>query len=185
VGEKWTWRDERGIENTQEVVGFEGDLVQVKWANPSSAPDKEGILFFDSDRVIRKAIRPNGEIVTQQGAGIYTTVGQKLMDFPLQVGKKWDRSYMTQPLSGLGTLRTYLNRYKVLACEEVATAAGKFSALKVELEQSVIGGRGSGTVYNWYSPQAKNYIRGQYVPSRDWWGVGRVFDNELIKLETK
>ena len=181
VGEKWTWRDEKGNERTREVVGFEGDLAAIKWSNPRSQPDREGTLFFDSDWVIRKALRPDGSVITQQGAGIYTTVGQRLLDFPLQVGKTWERSYLAQPRTG--TLQPYLHRYRVISCEEIAVPAGKFSALKVELENHNIRSGRSGVVYNWFSPEAKNYIKSQIVPSR-YWG-GDVLDYELIKFESK
>ncbi len=184
VGDKWVWRDEKGGESTREVVGFEGDLAQVKWADPRATQDKEGMAFIDPYGVTRKAIRPNGEIVTKQAVGAYVTIGQKVMDYPLQVGKKWELSFLTQPRSGLGTLQSYTNRYSVLGCEEVLTPAGKFPALKIEIESSVQGGRYSGILHIWYASKAKASVRRQYVPSQ-WWGGGRFLDNELIKYEVK
>lgn len=84
VGDRWVSRNEKGGESTREVVGFEGDLAQVKWSNPALEPDKEGTVFIDPDGVIRKAIRPNGEVVTKQGRGSpYDSIGERTLDFPL------------------------------------------------------------------------------------------------------
>jgi hypothetical protein len=184
LGDKWTWRDDKANESIWEVIGFEGDLAQVKWANPKSEPDKDGILFIDVDRVIQKARRPSGEVVTQQGVGAYTAVGEKTLDFPLQVSKKWERQFMSQPRGG--SLREYYGRYKVLACEEISTPAGKFSALKIEVETGPTTGARpgftSGTYYLWYAPQVKVVVKRQYVPSRYWYDAR---DSELIKFEAK
>ena len=182
VGDKWIWRDEKGDERYWEVVGFEGELAQVKWANPRAEPDREGMLHIDPEGVVRKAIRPSGEIVTAKGAGIYTTIGEKVMDYPLSVGKKWGhRSLLRQASSG--ELVPYDWEYHVLACEKISTPAGEFSALKIEAEQTNAKLRVSGKLYFWYAPAAKVSVRTVYVPSRYW--ASSLRDSELIKLELK
>lgn len=177
VGEKWTWRDEKGRERTNEVVQVEGDIAQIRWSDGD-------VASYDKDWIIRKVVRRNGEVLTKQGAGAYTTIGEKVLDFPLQADKKWERSYLAQPRAGTGTLQTYYNRYKIVACEEVATAGGRFAAFKIEIEQTVQGGRYSGILHSWWAPQAKNFVRTQYVPSQ-WWSGLRFLDSELIKFEVK
>jgi len=79
VGEKWTWRSEKGAEWSDSVVQVEGTVAQIKRPNGE-------VAFFDRDWIIRQVKPRNGELVTQQGAK-YTTIDQKTMDFPLQVGK--------------------------------------------------------------------------------------------------
>lgn len=173
MGDKWVSRNEKGGESTREAVGFEGDLAQVKWTSPAAEPDKEGMLFIDPDGVARKAIRPNGEVVTKQGRGVYASIGQRTLDFPLQVGKRWDVNYIA--ISGDMGLR----RYKVEAREEVSTAAGKFSALRIEVDNRQP--RWSGTSQFCYAPAAKGVVKVKFGP-----GFGpTALDSELVRYELK
>jgi hypothetical protein len=174
VGEKWVSRNEKGAEGMREVVASEGDLAQIKWTSPAAEPDKEGVVFIDPEGVIRKAIRPNGEVVTKQGRGRpFDLIGQRELDFPLQVGKTWNFGYM----SGSGDFGT--RYYRVVACEEVSTTAGKFSALKIEAEIRVP--RWSGTYHFWYAPKVKNNVKWKFPG-----GFGRTaLDSELVQYEVK
>lgn len=174
VGDKWISRNEKGGEGTREVVGFDGDLAQVKWTSPAAEPDKDGVIFIDPEGVIRKAIRPNGEVVTKQGRGSpYDQIGQRVLDFPLQVGKGWDFGY-TSAAGDMGT-----RYYRVVACEEVSTPAGKFPALKVEA--SIRLPRWSGTFHFWYAPTVKASIKWKFPG-----GFGRTaLDSELVRYELK
>ena len=79
---------------------------------------------------------------------------------------------------------TYLQRYTVVACEEVSTAAGTFPALKVQVDQSMMGGSGSGTYFLWYASRAKQWVNRLFVPSQ-WFGKARFRDFELVKFEIK
>jgi hypothetical protein len=183
VGEKWTWRDEKGREGMGAVLQAEGDMTQIRLMTGD-------VASYDKDWIIQKVVRTTGEVVATQGAGATVTVrvGQKTLDFPLQVGKQWEIGAYAQAKSGLGTMERYYERYRVLACEEVSTPAGKFSALKVEVERGMSGTapRGgaprTGTYYLWYAPQVKNIVRQQYVPSQ-WWSGGRHLNTELINFE--
>ena len=174
VGDNWTWRGEKGQEATDEVIQVEGDTTQIKSQNGD-------IAFVDKDRVLQKVQKKNGEVVTKQGAGTYTTVGKKVLDFPLQVGKKWDYSYVSAPSSNAWGLQTYFQHFEVVACEEVTTPAGKFPAFKVRVDQSTVGSTG-GTYYMWYAPDVKTTVKRQYIASR-WWST--TSDTELIKYECK
>ena len=174
VGEKWTWRDERGVERIDEVIQVEGDTTQFKG-------DNGDVAFYDQDRILQKIHKKNGEVITKQGAGGNTAIGQRTIVFPLQIGKKWEYSYLGNASSGTSTMVTYYQRYEVVACEEVATPAGKFSSFKVRVDQSVVGSTG-GTYYYWYAPDVKGSVKRQYVPSR-WWS--KTWDAELIKYEHK
>jgi hypothetical protein len=174
VGDKWVSRNEKGVESIREVVSFEGDLAKVRWSNPSMEPDKEGTILIDSDGVIRKAIRSNGEVVTAQGVGRpYDLIGQRELGFPLQVGKKWSFTYRTAGGN------TGWRNYRVVACEEVSTPAGKFPALRIENEIRVP--RWSGTYHFWYAPAVKASIKWKFPGGFD----RTAQDSELIKYELK
>ncbi len=183
AGEKWTWRDEKGREGTSIVLQVEGDIAQIRLLSGD-------VASYDGDWVIQKIVRTTGEVVTSQGAGATATVrvGQRSLDFPLQVGKQWEIGAVAQSRTGTTGLERYYERSKVLACEEVKTPAGVFPAFKVEVERGMTGvqPRGgapkSGTYYLWYAPQAKNIVRLQYTASQ-WWSGGRFLNNELIKFE--
>ncbi len=177
VGDKWTWRNEKGTETVNEVVGVNEGVTEIKWSNGD-------VASYDKDWVIQKVVRKNGEVLTKQGTG-YTTIGQKVLDFPLLVGKKWEHSFTAAPRAGGGWgLTTYYEYYAVLTCEEVTTPAGTFPAFKIEVVQRSPQASSSGARHFWYSPQVKTSVRNKYVPS-GWWAVGRFFDSELIKFDVK
>jgi hypothetical protein len=177
VGDKWASRDERGTESSQEVVGFEGNLAQIRWTDPRWEPDGKGMILVDSEGVIRKAIRPNGDIVTTQGKGRpFELIGQREFDFPLLVGKRWSFNYISLRFNEMAS-----QNFKVFACEEVSTTAGRFSALRIERE--IRFQRGSGTQYLWYAPAVKNIVRWQFPGGRG--AGGTSLDSELFKYELK
>jgi hypothetical protein len=184
AGEKWTWRDEQGKEWTDFVLA-EGDLTQMKWPNGD-------VAYHDKDLVTRMVSRPNGQVITKQGAGVYTAVGVKTIDFPLQVGKDW-AYYSIGPAvrGGRGNLTSYWYTYKVVACDEISTPAGKFPAFKVEVTETY-GDRAltntnvptHGVYHLWYAPQVKNYVKRHYEHQLFWIGPAFV-DYDLVKFEVK
>lgn len=183
VGDKWVWRDEKGVEFTQEVIGFEGDLAKISWANPRSEPDKSGIIFIDRDGVLRKVLRQSGEEVTTKGAGMRLTsqIGEKITDYPLHVGKKWGYTSVLRR-SSTGEMTHYDYRHEVQKCEKVSSAAGAFMALKIEVSETNTRTQSSGKWYVWYAPAAKGTVKTEFVPSRYF---ASALDNQLIKLELK
>lgn len=174
TGDQWTMRDDKGLETTQRIVGTENGLTTMRW--PSG-----DLAFYDEALVLRKVVKKNGETVSRAGAGTYVTIGQKTLDFPLEVGKKWDYSFMAMPASGTGNMTSHLNRFEVVSCHEVVVPAGKYDAFKIRVDQSAPGSHG-GTYYLWWAPEARNYVKRQYVYS-DWWRSGGHRDFELVKAE--
>ncbi len=174
VGDKWVLRNEKGEESVSEIVAFEENYAKMKWATPWLSPDKEGVIFLDADRVIRKGIRPNGQVVTAQGVGWpYDRIGEKDLDFPLQVGKKWAFTYR----GSAGDIGW--RNHRVVTCEEISTPAGKFSALKIEVELRFP--RWSGTYHFWYAPAIKGSIKLKFPA-----GFGpTALDMELVRYEVK
>lgn len=187
VGDRFTWKYRHSlppsIERVWEVTGFEGDLAQVKWSDAGmGSSDNEGTYLLDRDWVIRGGVNKKGGAVASPEIGAFALLGKKVLDFPLQVGKAWNVTYIT--ISGYGNTRTYNLDLKVVGCEAVEVPAGKFSALKIEGLRSNVSGRGF--QYYWYSPDAKNIVKfeyGDYYPS-DWYKTSPV-GYELIKLELK
>jgi hypothetical protein len=165
AGDKWLWRNERGVEDSSEVVGFEGELAQIK--------SGQLLLFVDPDRVLRKVVRPNAQPVTKQGTGRpYETIGQKELDFPLQVGKSWSFTFLNTRMQ-MGT-----QQFKVAACEQVSTPAGKFAALRIESEVREPGW--NGVNHLWYGPAARAIVRRTFLQ-----GYTNVPDYELVRYELK
>ncbi len=193
VGEKWTWRNETGGE-ISEVVQAEGDLAQMKLPNGD-------VAFHDKDLIVQFVKRPNGEIVRTQSIEPFVTglrsanatVGQRTLDFPLQVGKGWAYSYFASASrGGRGTTAPFWVTYKIVACEEVSTPAGKFPAFKVEVADiyneratTATSPATSGIYHLWYAPQVKNYVKRHYEPSSHWYGSTAAQDYELVKFEVK
>lgn len=183
LGEKWVWRDEKGVEFTREVIGFEGDLTKIKWANPRSEPDKNGVLFIDRDGILRKVLRQSGEEVTTKGAAVrlLSQIGEKTTDYPLQIGKKWGYTSVLRR-SSTGEMIHYDYQHEVQKCEKVSTPAGAFMALKIEVSETNTQTKSSGKWYVWYAPAAKATVKTEFVPSRYF---ASALDNQLIKLELK
>ncbi len=172
VGEKWTWRGEQGVEWSNSVEQVEGTVAQIRGPNGE-------VALFDKDWIIRQVKPKNGELTTQQGAK-YTTIDQKTMDFPLQVGKAWQYTFYGHTSNGRGV---FTERQKIIACEEVATPAGKFQAFR--LEGTVKGPMASGTFFRWYAPQVKQYVKQQYMHSGSWAWDSAAQDNELISFKVQ
>jgi hypothetical protein len=142
------------------------------------------VAYIDKDWVMQQVRTPEGKVITTQGAGVYTQIGQKDLDFPAQVGKQWMFTYLAPPSSGTGVMVPYIHRYTVVACEDISILAGTFPALKVQVDQSIMGQRGSGTYFLWYAPQAKQWVKKQFVLSQ-WFSGTRFRDYELVKPHSK
>ena len=196
AGEKWTWRLEAfgdvKADEISEVVQAEGDLTQLKLPNGD-------VAFHDKDLIVQWVKRPKGEIVRTQTIEPFVlglrsnnpTVGQKTLDFPLQVGKEWRYSFFASAArGGRGNVAPFWYTYEIVACEEVSTPAGKFPAFKVEVTE-IYSDRALGAtvpthgVYHlWYAPQVKNYVKRHYEAMAHW--IGPAFrDYELVKFEVK
>jgi hypothetical protein len=171
IGEEWAWRDAKGGGWSEHVVA-EGSIVQIKRNNGD-------LLYFDKDRVLQKVVKSAGETLTR-GLTPYGVIGARSPDFPLQLGKKWQ--YDVPSRDKAATALPLIDRVTVVACEEVATLAGKFAAFKMEYVTTKRGESPGekGVAYRWYAPRVKHLIRRQYVPS-PWWSGDTFQDYELIR----
>jgi hypothetical protein len=173
VGDTWRFQDELGGENRQTVTGMEAGLVRIEVARIGG----NTIQFWDTEYVLRKVIEPDGTVVDRPTPTRWVFLGQKMLDFPLQVGKTWRVSHEYD-------LVTFWDTYRVLACEEVAIIAGKLPALRMEVtrRRTGIGRPWQGVFHEWYAPSVKRSVRRMYqrpdFPERlrDW---------ELLKFQVR
>ncbi len=194
VGDKFTWQYTNGKVKVWEVKGFEGNLAEVNWSDGEAvwASDSEGTYFLDQDWVIRKGINKKGEVFLASKFGAFSLLGVKGLDFPLQIGKTWYFTAQSKGTSGGGQLGDGPTDWtlRVVGCEETATLAGKFLALKIEVTEIPRVANSWGTRYWWYSPEAKNIVKvefGRWAGSsgvHGGWST-RPIDYELLKLELK
>ncbi len=191
VGDKFTWKYSNGKEKVWEVTRVDGNLAKVNWSDGASRyeNDREGIYFLDQDWVIRKGVNKKGEELLSPKIGAFSMIGIKDLDFPLRMGKTWSFKFLNRA-AHQGIYFFYM-ALKVIGCEEVVTPAGKFLALKIEISEenasSVMGG--SGTIYRWYSPEAKNIVKTEFgrwlgnFYNPNWSTIP--LDYELTKLELR
>jgi hypothetical protein len=181
AGEKWAWKAENGA-TWSESVQADGDMTQMKEANGD-------VIYHNDDWVIRKVVRSDSGLTARKGVW-QADAGQKIINFPLRVGDKWEYSFFAPSRAGRGNLVTFWHEFKVLGCEEVTTPAGTFPAVKISMREgsteSYVSGQGGPTTMNsfvWYAPQVKNIVKREYA--HDWWGVPGVNNFELASFEVK
>lgn len=100
------------------------------------------------------------------------SIGLKLLDFPLYVGKTWQQDVGLRQM-GTGVIRPYSNQFRVEAYEPVTVKAGTFMAFRIAWEQE------RAAAYNpwgvpfhgksalWWAPEARAFIKREAY-SRGW-----------------
>ena len=81
-------------------------------------------------------------------------------DFPLYVGKKWEK--MVSGKDAASNPRNYLYTYKILSFENISVPAGTFKSFKIELKQKDYVTDSEITYYIWFSPEIKREVKFQY-----------------------
>jgi len=125
-------------------------------------------------------------LITKEGKKIEGSVSfhQKLLDFPLQVGKKWKNE---------SPKNTY-NSFEVEGVEKVSIPAGAFMAYKIlyrqdkhEYNQFARGvfKVGEGWLRYWYSPEVKFWLKMEREKSMFWENQKRYQEIELISYRLK
>lgn len=108
-------------------------------------------------------------------------------DFPLYVGKKWEK--MVSGIDSASMQRNYVYVYKVLSFEDVTVPAGTFKAFKVEREQRDFNQKTAGAsfvTYLWYSPDLKREVKFGYGPASGSWRItGQGYELKSFKLVDK
>lgn len=150
VGDTWTYKLTDGKTQTLEVVDISNDLfiVKINRSQNLSAYDRKTMnLKYRIDETGKKEEAISGD--------------RKLYDFPIAVNKVWSDN--TESSSGRSNV-TYANEFKVVSTEIVTTPAGKFECYKISYDRRNLSakrgpGSGRGTIYYWYSPEVKAWVK--------------------------
>ena len=102
------------------------------------------------------------------------------LNFPLTVGKQWDRHYKI-PYRGSNKEISRKITYEVKAIEQVTTTAGTFRAFKLESDDRA-GPRDYWVTTYWYSPETKSIVKSQFDSTAGGQEAGLKRDIELIKF---
>ena len=174
VGDKWTYKSATGAAWGGEVVNIEGDWVIAKfsWQNDLSAFNRKTMNL--------------DHLITTEGKKIEGSVSflQKLLDFPLQVGKKWKNE----------APKNTFNSFEVEVVERVSLPAGAFMAYRIlykqdKYEYNRLGHGvfkvGEGWLRYWYSPEVKFWLKMEREKSKFWEDQKRYQEFELISYRLK
>jgi hypothetical protein len=98
------------------------------------------------------------------------------LNFPLAVGKQWERHYKIPYLGS----RKEIN-YEVKGIEQVTTTAGTFKAFELESDDRA-GPRDYWVTTYWYSPETKSIVKSQFDSTAGGQETGLKRDIDLIKF---
>ena len=174
VGDRWSWQHTNGLSNEKDYTVIE-TVVEV---NPAE-------------------IRTQAKIKGKSGNGVatYTTEWNpvdvatakydpflKLIEFPLQVGKKWKAS-ADKMLFSNGKHGSFHLNGEVVALEKITVPAGTFDAYKIKVVLEGVGTDEDANIGNtietrWYAPAANQFVRTENEFSRD----GRVRQKDINEL---
>jgi hypothetical protein len=151
------WRYDKG---TIRVVAVDGETYAFENTMIPNCPGCR--WFFDANRTLLKVFDKDGKPVDQ------STVGLKLMEFPMSVGKTWTANQLLRQRN-TPDLVPFDNTFTIVAYEDVKTKAGTFKAFKISWEQENKATYRSwrGRLVRWYSREVKNWIK-QEVFTTNW-----------------
>ncbi len=172
VGDEWTLTDDLVVT----VVNADQDGYAVRY----STPRWEVTFLCDKDSLNRLSYLGKDKRIKYEGRN------KRLFNFPLNIGKTWKDQYVTKSATSASQEATYRETFAVLGWEEVAVAAGKFKALKLEYKQEALDQTGTrpkeGKAWYWYSPEVKYMVKCQYEKT-DYWDA--LYDWELVSFKLK
>jgi len=102
------------------------------------------------------------------------------LDFPLTVGKQWERNYKAAYVGSSKMISRKIT-YQVKGIEQVTTTAGTFRAFKLESDDRA-GPRDYWVTTYWYSPETKSIVKSNFDSSAGGQETGLKRDIELIKF---
>jgi hypothetical protein len=148
IGDKWKYRDSGGKEWSQGVIGIDNDVYIIKYGQDTRGYDKVTMNFIF-------------EMVASKRAK-YTESRSQILNFPLTIGKKWDRTFTSTPKSGRSrqTEKTYREEYFVSSFEDIKVAAGTFKSVRIEYRSSdMTKSQETAKGTYWYSPDVKTIVK--------------------------
>jgi len=169
TGDKWTYRNVTGETWSIEVINVEGDSFIAKFSG------------WDVMPAYNKKTMNLDYLITKEGkkrdADTYL---EKVLDFPLQVGKKWRNQ----------SPRYTYNSFEIEGVEKVTTPAGSFMAYKIFYRQEKYKppgtfGVGEGWLRFWYSPEVGMWVKREVEKSAFWEEEKRIQDFQLISYRLK
>jgi hypothetical protein len=175
VGDIWNYRNVDGfdgtvtLEFTHKVVDVSNDEITLKIGNKNVK--QTNIQYFTKEL--------NSLDVTSDQ---YKPFFPKY-DFPLTVGKTWNRDFKATKPSGSNY--SGIVHAKVVAVEDVTVPAGTFSCFRIvyEIEAFTADSTANATKGNltiWYAPAVNNAVKSETVRSEN----GRVRGKEVTELVT-
>jgi len=183
VGDRWTtraidlWKNEVAETFEQTVASIDGDSISLERKTLSS-----------------RSAQPSGPSEDRIDGATWTLLDTGIIEgkevalaFPLYVGKTWEYEYKTVDSNGNRTLQS--RSAKVEAWEVTIVPGGTFKALKVVVDgrwRAYVGdamATGKVTETLWYSPDAKRWVKREFVSRTPEGRITDQFRNELTHLE--
>jgi hypothetical protein len=183
LDDRWTtrvvdlWRNEVVETFEQRVAGIDGDRIVLERKTLSHTgahpvPPGEDIVDGATWTLLTAAITEGHEVT---------------LAFPLYVGKTWNYEYRIADSHGSNTLQS--RSAKVEAWEVVIVPAGTFKALKVVVDgrwrafvrDAMFTGKVTDTL--WYSPEAKRWVKREYIDRAPEGRIGEQRRYELTEME--
>ena len=156
-GDYWVYRTEEEKEFGWRVADVTEKLYVVGFSS-----NKEHRLAFDKNTL------EFGEYAGSKDRKVPAFRGSELFfDFPIFVGKKWDRMITGETMRL--TTWNYLMSYRVVSFEEVKVPAGTFKAFKIEQNQKELASGGEAISYYWFSEEVKHVIKFKFGTSYGAW----------------
>lgn len=161
VGDEWRYTDGAALR----VVAVEGEQVVTTLSPNQECPDCR--YYRDKNFTVIKVVDKDGKPVDYSRSDAFnSSVGLKMLDFPLEIGKQWASSRRDRSRS-TGRYYDYDETFKVEGYEEIQTKAGTFKAFKISLTQNNRAARWIGQATVWYSPDVKSMVK-QEIHTGGW-----------------
>ncbi len=174
VGDRWAWQHTNGLVNEMDRTQIE-DVIEI------------------TDKEIKTRVRVKGQpgsavaVYSRDWSPIDIVSARyapllKELDFPLQVGKKWNAE-ADKMLFSNGKHGKFFLKAEVAALENITVPAGSFDAYRVNLSIEAAGtdeeaNIGHTTEAIWYAPSVKRYVKLESTFARD----GRVRSKDIFDL---
>jgi hypothetical protein len=161
VGDEWRWTGG----GRRRIIAIEGEHTVTPMSNQECQNCR---AYRDKNLTVVKLLDKEGNIVVND-----SSVGYKMLDFPLAVGKRWD-SDVSLVNRRTRVAEAYKNTFHVETYEEVKTKAGTFKAFRITHIQQRAHTSFSGDVGKtwretlWYGPEVKAFVKREVNTKVEW-----------------
>ena len=105
------------------------------------------------------------QTVIESPTVVSTGDGGKFLNFPLEVGKKWEHKYNYKSKVSGAAIKWQMEA-NVVAIEKVKVPAGEFDAYKIQTKgfwnNGLSGNSGRLQMTDWYAPSARTIVKTEY-----------------------